>query len=57
MNFYQLIERFRADTLDVSLPAFAPELAICATIVAMLLVRMPGFGRKINSFCIALPGA
>ena len=57
MNFYQLIERFRADTLDVSLPAFAPELAICATIVAMLLVRMPGFGRKLNSFCIALPGA
>ena len=57
MNFYQLIERFRVDTLDVSLPAFAPELAICATIVAMLLVRMPGFGRKINSFCIALPGA
>lgn len=56
MNLYQLLNSFSTDLLQVSLPAFAPELAICATIVLMLLVRMPGFGRKINSFWIALPG-
>lgn len=57
MNFYQLLDRFRTDTLDVSLPAFAPELAICATIVVMLIARMPGFGQKLNSFFVALPGS
>lgn len=57
MNFYELIERFRHNTLDVSLPAFAPELAICATIIVMLIARMPGLGRKLNSFWIALPGS
>ena len=57
MNFYQLLDRFRTDTLDVSVPAFAPELAICATIVVMLIARMPGFGRKLNSFFVALPGS
>ncbi|MCE9606225.1 MAG: NADH-quinone oxidoreductase subunit N [Planctomycetia bacterium] len=55
-NLYTLLDAFRYDLLKVSLPSFGPELAICATIVLMLLVRMPGFGRKVNSFWIALPG-
>lgn len=55
-NFYQLVTNFSENLLKVSLPKFAPELAICATIVLMLLVRMPSFGRKINSIWIALPG-
>lgn len=57
MNLYQLLDKFRIDLLQVSLPSFRPELAICITIVLMLLVRMPVFGRKINSFWIALPGS
>src|SRR5436190_3733929 len=55
-NFFDLVSEFVKQSLHVSLPAFAPELAICATIVVMLLVRMPRFGRRLNSFWIALPG-
>lgn len=55
-DFYKLIDGFSHDLLKESLPRFAPELAICATIVLMLIVRMPSFGRKINSIWIALPG-
>lgn len=55
-NFFDLVSEFVKQTMDVSLPAFAPELAICATIVIMLLVRMPRFGRRLNSFWVALPG-
>ena len=57
MNFQQLIEAFQRNTLDVSLPNFRPELALCVTIVAMLLARLPRWGWKINSFWIALPGS
>ena len=57
MNFQQLIEAFQQNTLDVSLPNFRPELALCVTIVAMLLARLPRWGWKINSFWIALPGS
>lgn len=55
-NFFQLVKNFADETLHVSLPAFAPELVICATIVLMLLVRMPRLTRGLNSFWIALPG-
>ncbi|MBS0209115.1 MAG: NADH-quinone oxidoreductase subunit N [Planctomycetes bacterium] len=56
MNFYTFVNNLLRDTLDNSLPNFRPELVLCATIVAMLLVRMPRWGHKINSVCIALPG-
>ena len=39
MSFPQLVESLLADTLGPSLTAFRPELAVCATIVAILLVR------------------
>jgi len=55
-NLFQLITKFANETVEVSLPAFAPELVICATIVLMLLVRMPRLTRGLNSFWIALPG-
>jgi NADH-quinone oxidoreductase subunit N len=55
-TFFDLIADFAKETLNVSLPAFAPELVICATIVVMLLVRMPRLSRGLNSFWIALPG-
>jgi len=55
-NFYQLVSKFATETLHTSVPAFVPELILCATIVLMLLVRMPRFGRRFNSVWLALPG-
>jgi NADH-quinone oxidoreductase subunit N len=40
VNFHDLLENTVQDTLGRSLGAFRPELAICATIVVLLLVRM-----------------
>src|SRR3569833_2808136 len=56
MNFYDLIQRLIDETTKVSLPGFMPELVLCATIVAMLLARMPRFGHRIHAVFIALPG-
>lgn len=56
MTIYELIDYLRGDTLDVSLPSFGPELALCATIVLMLLARIPAWGRKVHALAIALPG-
>jgi NADH-quinone oxidoreductase subunit N len=55
-TFYTLLDRFTGETLKVSLPAFLPELVLCATVVVMLLARMPAIGRRLNAFWIALPG-
>ena len=57
MNFFQLVSNLIHDTLDISLPAFRPELVLCATIVAMLLARMPRWGHRLNAVWIALPGS
>jgi NADH-quinone oxidoreductase subunit N len=46
-----------SDTLQVSLPLFRPELAICATIVVMLLVGIFNWGAKIDPFLFALVGS
>ncbi|MEX2118126.1 MAG: NADH-quinone oxidoreductase subunit N [Pirellulales bacterium] len=56
MNFQELLDHLIHDTLRVSLPGFMPELVLCATIVLMLLARLPAFGRRINTVWIALPG-
>lgn len=57
MSFQKLIDELLHDTLQVSLPSFGTELTLCVTIVLLLLARLPGFGRKINAFYVALPGA
>src|SRR5262245_31357261 len=54
-TLFSLLAGYKQGTLD-SLQAFMPELVLTATIVLMLLVRMPGWGRKINSFYVAFPG-
>ena len=41
----------------MSLPLFRPELAICATIVVMLLVRLFNVGQKLDPFWLALAGS
>jgi NADH-quinone oxidoreductase subunit N len=51
-----LVDHVIRDSLD-SLPLFRPELAICATIVVMLLVRLFRFGEKLDPFWLALIGS
>ncbi len=43
--------------MNVSLPLFRPELIICATIVIMLIARIPRFTSWLDSFWLALLGA
>lgn len=56
MNLQTIVDNLLNDTLEISLPLFRPELAICATIVVLLLVRLFRFGEKIDPFLIALAG-
>jgi len=51
-----LVDNLYHDTLAVSLPRFAPELCLCATIVAMLLARIVG-GTRIPAALIAFIGS
>ncbi|MFO0899878.1 MAG: NADH-quinone oxidoreductase subunit N [Pirellulales bacterium] len=64
MSLDDLVNPLVRDTLEISLPRFRPELALCATIVAMLLVRIfvdplvrRSIGRGIDAFYLALAGA
>ncbi len=56
MTFSGLIDVLIRDT-GSSLAAFRTELAICATIVLMLLVRVFRFGRRVDMFYFALAGS
>jgi NADH-quinone oxidoreductase subunit N len=55
VNFSQLIHSLMSDTTG-SLGLFRPELALCATIVVMLLLRVFRGLEKIDAFWIALIG-
>ena len=57
MNLQILIDSLLSDTLEISLPLFLPELALCATIVLLLLVRVFRGGEHIPSFLLALVGS
>ena len=56
MSFAQLVTQLLEDTLKVSLGAFKPELALCATIVALLLVRMILPAWKTAAWYVAMAG-
>jgi NADH-quinone oxidoreductase subunit N len=56
VNFSQLISDLVVDS-KTSLSLFGPELALCATIVVMLLVRVLRGGHRIDVFWIALVGS
>jgi NADH-quinone oxidoreductase subunit N len=56
MSFQSLTNALTTDTLQ-SLPLFRPELAICATIVVMLLVRVFRLGEKLDPFWLAIIGS
>ena len=55
-SFHQLVEEVLADTLGPSLSAFLPEVALCATIVMLLLVRMIAGRWQGNAFLVAMVG-
>jgi NADH-quinone oxidoreductase subunit N len=48
---------FAAPTADSSLRAFLPELVLCLTVLLLLAVRLPRWGRLIDTSWIALAGA
>ena len=56
MNLTTLIDNLLSDTLDGSLPLFQPEIALCGTIVILLLVRVFKGGEYIPSFLLAIGG-
>ena len=66
MNLHDLVSQLIIDsrgaadvlmTPDSSLRAFLPELVICVTVLAMLLVRLFRFGRHVDMFWLALAGS
>lgn len=56
MSLSEILASLVHNTRDVSLPAFLPELILSATVVLMLAIRVPTWGRKVNVFWIALLG-
>ncbi|NDC53631.1 MAG: NADH-quinone oxidoreductase subunit N [Planctomycetia bacterium] len=56
MNLGSLITDTLANTLDVSLPLFRPELCLAATVVLLLLCRMLPVLRHADSALVALGG-
>ncbi|MCH7685904.1 MAG: hypothetical protein IH899_04355, partial [Planctomycetes bacterium] len=56
MNFSKLLDNLIEETFPKSLGMFSPELALCATIVALLLVRLVNLDRKLPAYWIALAG-
>ena len=57
MNFHTLVDSLLSDTLKTSLPLYWPELTLCATIIAMLLIRLVPGGKAIPPFALALIGS
>jgi NADH-quinone oxidoreductase subunit N len=56
MNFDDLLNRVVTDTTNTSLPLFAPELVLCGTIVALLIVRLVRLDRWLRFFRPAIIG-
>ena len=56
MSFVEIINNLIGDTWS-SVLLFGPELALCVTIVTMLLLRVLNLTRRIDSFFVALAGS
>ncbi|MCC7475332.1 MAG: NADH-quinone oxidoreductase subunit N [Pirellulales bacterium] len=56
MNLPSLIQALSSDTLQLSLPRFVPELVVCATIVLLLVARIPRLTAWLDPFWLALAG-
>lgn len=57
MTFSDLVQTTLRDSLQTSIPVFAPELIVCATIVVLLLVRMLSSGRKNGAYLVMMSGS
>lgn len=57
VTFSRLLDDLIRETLNVSLPAFAAELVVCATILALLLGRLFETDRVLAPRWVALGGA
>lgn len=57
MNFSDLINTVLDDTLSKSLSQFAPELALCVTVVLLLLGRLFSCDKWIRPYWTAMAGA
>lgn len=57
MPFSSLVDTLVNDTLGVSVSLFATELAVCATIVLLLLFRLLNFDRRFPASVLALVGS
>lgn len=57
MGFSELLDEMVGETTQRSLFCFSPELALSATIIALLLVRLLNFDRWIRPYWVALSGA
>jgi NADH-quinone oxidoreductase subunit N len=57
VNLTEYVNNVYHNTVDVSMPAFGPELVICATIVLMLVVRLFNWGRRVDVSYLVLAGA
>jgi NADH-quinone oxidoreductase subunit N len=57
MNFDAILKALIEDTVGKSLGHFAPEIALCITIVGLLLVRLVNVDRWLPTYWVALGGA
>jgi len=57
VSFDQLVQDTIGQTLGPTLTAFRPELALCATIVAMLFLRLFDPGRRLHAADLLLVGS
>jgi NADH-quinone oxidoreductase subunit N len=57
MNFSNLVDNLIEDTFQNSLGLFSPELALCTTIVVLLLVRLVNLDRMLPAYWITLAGS
>jgi NADH-quinone oxidoreductase subunit N len=57
VNLHEIVDNLISDTVQTSLPRFGPELALCATIVVLLLTRVIPLLDRIPPVVIAFLGA
>ncbi|MCU0962254.1 MAG: NADH-quinone oxidoreductase subunit N [Pirellulaceae bacterium] len=55
-NLYDLVSELIINTREASLGAFAPELVLCATILALLLFRSIPWTRRLDAAWVAVVG-
>jgi NADH-quinone oxidoreductase subunit N len=57
VELHEIATRLIQDTQASAWPAFAPEIVLCVTIMAMLLVRVVRGGQRVPGFLMAMIGS